>query len=485
MKRDAQRAMSVQPATGLTSRGALELAEAIRSRRVSSREVIEAHLQRIEAVNASVNAVTVVLREEALRGADKADAAVARGGELPPMLGVPFTVKENIDVAGSPTTQGAKSSSSSVPSRDAPAVERLKDAGAIPIGRTNLPTYGVGWVCESELYGATLNPWDRSCTPGASSGGEAAALATGMTPLGLGNDGFGSLRWPAQCCGVAALRPTIGRVPHAATVGLIDAPISGQLLEVQGPLARRISDLRAAYELMAGPSWRDPWTVPAPLRGPDLPRPMRVALVIDPAGLGVAEQVKHGVLKAADTMADAGYEVDEIEPPSIDLAAKTALEMLAVDSALALGMMSAFPPKVRGVIEALIELAGHPGPMRGMQAYMTRQALLRSWGEFQQEHPLILAPISTGLPFNASQGYTPAEVAEIVQDMRMTVAVNGLGLPAVAVPAGVEDGLPQAVQLIGPRYREDLCLDAAAAVEERVGTITPIDPQGHHGKEPL
>ena len=227
-----------QAATDLTQMSAVELAAAIRSKRVSSEEVIEAHLRRIEAVNPSINAVTVVLGEGALRGARQADDAVARGGDLPPLLGVPFTIKENIDLVGTPTTQGAKAAANSYPSRDAPVVERLKAAGTIPIGRTNLPTGGVGWVCESELYGATASPWDRSRTPGASSGGEAAALATGMTPLGLGNDGFGSLRWPVQCCGVASLRPTIGRIPHASTVDLIDMPICGQLLEVQGPLAR-------------------------------------------------------------------------------------------------------------------------------------------------------------------------------------------------------------------------------------------------------
>ncbi|MGZ4704442.1 MAG: amidase [Acidimicrobiales bacterium] len=191
----------------------------------------------MDAVNPVINAVTVVLREDALRAAELADAAVARGANLPPLHGVPFTAKENIDLVGTPTSQGARASADAHPTRDAPVVERLKAAGAIAIGRTNLPTYGVGWVCESELHGATVNPWDRTRTPGASSGGEAAALATGMSPLGLGNDGFGSLRWPVQCCGVASLRPTLGRVPHATTVGLLDAPIAGQLLEVEGPLA--------------------------------------------------------------------------------------------------------------------------------------------------------------------------------------------------------------------------------------------------------
>ncbi|MGZ4726296.1 MAG: amidase [Acidimicrobiales bacterium] len=191
----------------------------------------------MDAVNPVINAVTVVLREDALRAAELADAAVARGANLPPLHGVPFTAKENIDLVGTPTSQGARASADAHPTRDAPVVERLKAAGAIAIGRTNLPTYGVGWVCESELHGATVNPWDRTRTPGASSGGEAAALATGMSPLGLGNDGFGSLRWPVQCCGVASLRPTLGRVPHATTVGLLDVPIAGQLLEVEGPLA--------------------------------------------------------------------------------------------------------------------------------------------------------------------------------------------------------------------------------------------------------
>jgi amidase len=199
--------------------------------------------------------------------------------------------------------------------------------------------------------------------------------------------------------------------------------------------------------------------------------------VVDPAGQEVAAQVKEGVLKAAGALADAGHVVDEVEPPSIDLAAKTALEMLAVDSAAGIELMTMYPPQIQGVLRALIELAGNPDHMRGMLAYMSRQSLMRAWGEFQQKHPLIVAPISTGIPFEATKGYSPAEVAEIVHGLRMTTAINGLGLPAVALPVGVSGGLPQAVQLIGPRYREDLCLDAAAALEDRVGIITPIDPR--------
>jgi Asp-tRNA(Asn)/Glu-tRNA(Gln) amidotransferase A subunit family amidase len=304
--------------------------------------------------------------DQALEAAKAADRKVAGGGGLPRLHGVPFTVKENIDLAGAPTTHGLKVLAGAYPGRDAPAVERLKTAGAIPVGHTNCPTLAVRWHTDSELWGVTINPWDRSRTPGASSGGEAAALATGMTPLGLGNDGLGSLRWPAQCCGISVLKPTLGRIPAASTIEPVDAPIGIQLTAVQGPMARRVADLRAAFEVLAGPTWRDPWTVPAPLR---------------------------------------------------------------------------------------------------------------AWGEFQEAHPLNMAPIYTGIPFEAGADLADGAVAETIAGMRMAIAVNALGLPAVALPAGIADGLPQAVQVIGPRYREDLCLDAAAALEDRLGIITPIDPR--------
>jgi amidase len=189
--------MTVATATELWRMGATELAGAIRTREASSAEVVEGHLRRIEAVNPSINAVVIVMREQALEAAKTADRAVEGGGDLPPFHGVPFTIKDIIDVAGTPTTQGFKALAEAYPSRDAPIVERMKAAGAIPIGRTNLPSGAVRWHTESELWGATINPWDRTRTAGASSAGEAAAIATGMSPLGLGSDGLGSLRHPA------------------------------------------------------------------------------------------------------------------------------------------------------------------------------------------------------------------------------------------------------------------------------------------------
>lgn len=212
--------MSVTVATELWRMSALGMAEAIRTRQVSSQEVIEAHLRRIEAVDPVVNAVPVVLAEQALETAKAADRTVASGARLPRFHGVPFVVKSNIDVAGTPTTRGVKAFAEAFPKTDAPIVERMKAAGAIAIGRTNMPNIAVRWHCESELYGQTFNPWDRARTPGGSSAAVAVALATGMSPLGLGNDGLGSLRHPAQCCGIAVLKPTLGRIPDASTVGV-------------------------------------------------------------------------------------------------------------------------------------------------------------------------------------------------------------------------------------------------------------------------
>jgi amidase len=467
-----------QTTTDLWRMSALELAGAIRSGLISSREVIEAQLRRIDEVNPSINAVTVVLAEQALAAARAADRAAAAADELPPFHGVPFTVKENIDLAGTPTTQGLDALAEAYPSRDAPVVERMRAAGAIPIAHTNCPTVALRWHTDSERWGATINPWDRSRTPGASSGGEAAALATGMTPLGLGNDGLGSLRWPAQCCGISALKPTLGRVPHASSIAPADAAIGAQLTTVEGPMARRVADLRTALEVLAGPDWRDPWAVPAPIQGPESARPIRVAAVLDPAGLGIAPQVRDGVQKSVDVLTVAGYAVEEAEPPSIEAAAKLLLDMLNTPDVRALWQMTApvLPTDVGRFLTAFYEVAGDTDPVTTMQSFALRQSLMRAWGEFQETHTLIVAPIGTDTPFEAGTDLDEGRVAGTIRSMRMAMAVNALGLPAVAVPVGVMDALPQVIQVIGPRYREDLCLDAAQAIEERVGILTPIDP---------
>lgn len=202
--------------TELWAHTACELARLVRTREVSAREVVQAHLDRIGQVNPALNAVTVVLADSALRAADDTDTALRqaalRRDEPPgPLCGVPMTVKENINVAGSATTLGIAALRDAVAQRDAPHIGQLRAAGAIPVGRGNMPEFGARWHTASALRGTTRNPWSARHTPGGSSGGDAAAVASGMVPLGMGNDGAGSLRWPAACCGVAALKPSLGR----------------------------------------------------------------------------------------------------------------------------------------------------------------------------------------------------------------------------------------------------------------------------------
>jgi amidase len=243
-------------------------------------------------------------------------------------------------------------------------------------------------------------------------------------------------------------------------------------------MARRVGDLRAALEALAGSTWHDPWSVPAPLDLPPLEGPIRVALVVDPEGLGTAGQVQEGVRKAAQALTEAGYLVEEIEPPSITGAATALVNMLSTpDVQAAWKMMSPMlPADTQRFLSEFYKAAGYRDPVMIMQSFTTRQSLLRAWGEFQEGHPLIAAPVYTDVPFEVGSDLQDGRVADTIRGMRMAMAVNALGLPAVAVPVGVGDGLPQAVQVIGPRHREDVCLDAAKAIEDRVGIFTPIDP---------
>ncbi len=457
--------------------GALDLAELIRARQVTSKEVVEAHLARIDEVNPQLNAVTVVLANDALAAADAADRALSSGAQTGALHGVPVTVKENIDLAGSATTQGLVAMAEAVPPIDAPHMAQAKAAGAIPIGRTNLPDFGMRWHTDNGLRGPTKNPWDRSRTPGGSSGGEAAALATGMTPLGFGNDYGGSLRWPSQCCGTAALRPTLGRVPQASALPPEDAPITLQLYAVQGPMARHVRDLRLALGCISGPDARDPWWMPAPLKGTAAEPPIRVAMVLDPGGEGVDADVAAGVQRAAEALRDAGYAVEEVDLPMLSEARDTWAATVVTE--LRLGLYEMLKPIacadaltfLDGIFEGIPSL-DHSGYM---MSFAQRNAIARAWSQFFETYPLVLGPVSTMQPFPV--GFDLEDPIQVLNSLRLVVAANLLGLPAAALPVGVANGLPQGVQVIGNRYREDLCLDAAEAIEDRLGVVTPIDPR--------
>src|SRR5215470_6014315 len=263
---------------------ATELAQRIARKQLSSAEVVDAHLARIEAVNPALNAVVHVLADEAQSAAALADRRLASGEKLGPLHGVPFTVKENIDMAGLPTTWGVPGLAQAVVPADAPVVERMRAAGAIPIGRTNLPDMALRVHTVSSLHGLTRNPWHPGRTAGGSSGGEASALASGMSPIGLGNDLGGSLRNPANACDVASIRPSAGRVPDAGFVPTQEHLLAVQLMNVQGPMARRVADVRLGLCVLMGAHPRDPWSIDAPFEGPALRGPVRVAVTAAPPG---------------------------------------------------------------------------------------------------------------------------------------------------------------------------------------------------------
>lgn len=456
------------------------LARRIATGEVSSREVVEAHLARIDAVNSRVNAIPKVLDESALIAADGADRAVARGDRLGALHGVPFTIKANIDLAGDATTQGVRALANAIAPIDHPIVERMKLAGAIPIGRTNMPDLGLRLHTDSDLYGLTRNPWILGRTVGGSSGGDAAALATGMTPLGLGNDIGGSLRNPAFCCGIASLKPSFGRIPHADSVSPQPPQLVAQLMAVDGPMARCVADLRIALGIVAGPHPRDPLSYPAPLEGPPPATPIRVAVVTHPAGGTTAPQIRDSVRAAARALADAGYAVDEVSPPRLEDALLTWGRWLAWELGTARDVFKTImSPDALGFFDAFLAIFGAPKHYQdGVALMQTRYAIAREWSEFFARYPVVVGPTWCEPQFEHGYDLGPGGAERIVNLMRFVTPMNLLGLPVVCVPTGVDKGLPLGVQVIADRFREDLCLQAGAAIEARLGTITPIDARG-------
>ncbi len=461
----------------LWSKSAGELATLIRARDVSSREVIDAHLDRIADVNPHVNAIVAVLTDDARHAADAADAATARGDAHGVWHGVPFTIKANIDVAGQATTEGAESLKDLIAPSDAPVVARMRAAGAIPLGRTNMPDFGLRINSESSLYGSTGNPWDLSRTAGGSSGGEAAAIASGMSPVGLGNDIGGSVRNPAYCCGIASIKPSFGRIAQGNESSPIDPLLASQLMLVQGPMARSVRDVRVALGILAGADPRDPHAVDAPIDGPA--RPRRAALIPEPPGGSTHPDVAEGVRAAGRALENAGYEVEEISPPRLveSYLAWTELMTTSLD-ALAPLMDMLMGEGGKKFLEFTTFEYPEVTPATLTAMHQTRYGIAKSFQEFFGEYPIIVGPTWTQPPFPLGWDIASRENAiQVLEMFRFVLPANVLGLPAACVPTGVANGLPVGAQIISSRFREDLCLDAAEIIEDAVGVLTPVTPR--------
>jgi amidase len=422
--------------------GVVALAGAIGRGELSAREAVDSSLGRIEAENPRLNALTRVL----------VDAAPAGAG---PLHGVPFTVKENIDLAGTPTTFGLLGD---VPDAqlDAPHVAHLRAAGAVPVGRGNLPDLALRWHTESARYGVTVNPRDPRLSPGGSSGGDAAAVASGMVPFAVGSDYGGSLRVPAAACGVCALRPTPGRFPMAASA---PPSMSRQLFATDGLLARSVEDLALIAPIMARPSPRDPrytpasWEVGAVAAGGPIDIAVLAGEEIDP---GPAAALR----AAAAGLAASGHRITEIEVPRLRALAELWRDVLAYDSGpAALPRLREFGCEgtLRFVEALLRQAAPYDGPAYA-RALAERHVLAAEWSAFLAQYPIVLGPVSFREPWAVGHDLGGEDaVRDEWWGFRLTVATNALGLPAIALPSGV--------QLISARWQEPLLLHVAAQLD--------------------
>ncbi|MCD0416383.1 amidase family protein [Rubrivivax sp. JA1024] len=455
---------------------ATELADLVRSRRVSAREAAEAALHRLSVVNPAINAVVDHNTEDALAQADAVDAALGKGESLGVLAGVPVTVKVNVDQQGFATTNGVTLQRDWIAKTNSPVVDNLRKAGAVIIGRTNTPAFSYRWFTANKLHGETLNPRDSSITPGGSSGGAAAAVAAGIGAIAHGTDIAGSVRYPAYACGVHGLRPTIGRVA-AYNASSPERPICPQISAVSGPLARTIADVRLGLQALAQPDARDPWWVPAPLDGP--PRDKRAALCVAPDDLAVVPEVRDALKDAAKRLEAAGWIVEEIEKtPPLREAAELQAQFWLGDGYQA--MLEA--AEREGDEGALACLRGNRdkaiGDLASYSKLLTRRATLtRDWQTFFETYAVLLMPACGELPFPQRLDLKDEASFKRVWAAQMPqVGLPFMGLPGLTVSTGLVGRVPVGVQVVSGRYREDLCLLAGEAIEAGGVPPSPIDP---------
>jgi len=458
---------------------ATDLARAIASGKISSREAVQSTLGRIAQVNPALNAIVQVLAEEALAAADVADAAVRAGYRLGPLHGVPTTTKVNVDQRGCSTTNGVVEFRNVMATEDSPVVANLRKAGAIIVGRTNTPAFSHRWFTDNDLHGATYNPWDKNLTPGGSSGGAASAVAAGMGAVAHGNDFGGSIRYPAYACGIAGLRPTPGRIPAFNPSATADRPITAQLMSVQGPLARSVADVRLAFSAMAQPDMRDGNWMPVPLNGPELNRPVGVAIAPSPFGDETPEVIA-AVKEAGKWLEEAGFAVEEIVPPRLGEAADVWHRLVINEERRALApLIRKFgDAKSRYNLDCHIAYAPELDGDGVLACFEQRLGIIRAWQLFQERYPIIILPVSAQLPFRFGQDQEDdAVVRALIDAQRSLLAIPALGFPSLAMPTGIARGQPVGVQVIAGRFREDVCFAAGEVIEARASTFTPIDPR--------
>ena len=449
-----------------------KLVEMIRTKAVSSVEVVQAHLHRIEQINPKINSVVQILADSALRRANLADEASSRGDSWGPLHGLPVTTKDAIEIAGVATTGGTKGRTNHIPIRDATVISRLLDAGAVILGNTNVPELCLADESDNLIYGRTNNPYDLSKAPGGSSGGEAATIASGGSPVGLGSDVAGSIRGPAHFCGIAGIKPTTGRIPttgHWPPFGGLFAPMS-QI----GPMARYVEDLALVLPILSGADGHDSYVAPAPLLDMHQAeiRSARVAFFTDSGGLEPDADTKKAVHNALEVLREAGASVTEARPTGFENGHDLVAVILAADGGSTVRKLlkeagtTELHPFVRWLAE-MDESTALSGS-KFAELLAKRDSWCSGMLSFMEDYDAVLSPVWAypAVPHGA--------VAEDWPQSSFTHQYNLSGWPAAVVRAGTStNGLPIGIQVATPPWREDVALSLILRIEQELGGWQP------------
>lgn len=455
----------------LFSASVSELQQLIRGGGVTRRDIVQAHLDRIEAVNPQTNSFVELRAEEALAEADAADSG--RGRTIAGALdGVPMSVKDSYGIRGLRRTDSLRANADRYAERDDSVVTRLKDAGALLLGHANVPDLCVRWNTVSGLYGTTRNPRDLKRTVGGSSGGDAANVAAGLATAALGQDLGGSIRVPASFCGVYGIRTTPGVVSNVASIPAFPDTPTIQAMGTIGPLARSVADLEAVYGAIAGFDPFDPISLPVSPAEASGPRP-RIAVLRDELGAVIDPEIERRLQRTIEVLQDGGYEVVEGAVPAFRRAPELWAEINGTD--LVRVMLARVGPLMvasgRQHVEQMFGAAELGGDVAGYNdAWLERASLLARWVAFTEEYPLVVAPVA-GMPtplLDFDDMLDAAATSALFDSMRNVPWVNLFGLPSLALPNGI--------QLVGRRFREDQVFAAAHAVERGLDPVTVATP---------
>jgi amidase len=453
-------------ANSLIDKSVTELALLIRTREVSSEEIVRAFLDRIDSVNPKINAVVHLRRETALEEACAADNALQSGSSIGPLHGVPFTVKDSFDTAGVVSTAGITGRASYVPERDATAVARLRGAGAILLGKTNTSEITMGFETTNLVFGRTNNPYNLERTSGGSSGGAAAILAAGGAPFEIGTDTGGSIRLPAHFCGIAGLKPTQGRIPRTGHVISFDGP--HQFLTHVGPLARFVEDLSLLFSILAGSDGVDPYIVDMKRCDPnevDLQK-LRTAFFLDNGDVPANEDTQKVVLDAVKLLAVTGAPVNEARPEAIEQSYDFYLGLLWADGGAWARRILQKSGTGKTIFEERITRF-KPLPIGDYTALIERWDLFKSrMLNFWRYYDVLICPVNSHPAIPHGTTYQGRNLAAY----GYTMAFNLSGWPSTVVRCGTSsDGLPIGVQVVAPPWREDVSLAVARHLQELHG----------------